>query len=33
MGGDQTNDLADKIREMEEKASIDMQKVSVTDYK
>ena len=33
MGDDTSHELADKIREMEEKASIDMKKMPVTQYK
>ena len=33
MGEDTSKELADKIREMEEKASLDMQKVPVTQFK
>ena len=33
MGIDGAQELKDKIREFEEKASLDMQKVKVTDFK
>ena len=31
--GESTNDLVDKIKEMEEQASMDMNKVSVSEFK
>ena len=33
MMGESTNDLEQKIKEMEERASLDMQKVSVSQFK
>ena len=33
MMGEQTNDLEQKIKEMEERASLDMNKVSVASFK